>query len=70
MDEKDIYQDLTKSQVAKFKEESACNSHWDFLSFLKNYLKQALISGSKIYLEQFKKKIMELKCVNGFQNLY
>ena len=34
MDEKDIYQDLTKSQVAKFKkEESACNSHWDFLSF-------------------------------------
>ena len=34
MEEQDIYQGLSKSQITKLKkEESACNTHWDFLSF-------------------------------------
>lgn len=34
MAEKDIYQGLSKNQIkALTTEESACNTHWDFLSF-------------------------------------
>ena len=58
MEEKDIYQGLTKSQITKFKkEESACSSHWDFLSFSEKLLEVgATIWLKKICLEQFKKE--------------
>ena len=58
MEEQDIYQGLTKSQITKFKkEESACNTHWDFLSFSEKLLEAgANIWLKKICLEQFKKE--------------
>ena len=58
MEEKDIYQGLTKSQITKFKkEESACSSHWDFLSFSEKLLEVgATIWLKKTCLEQFKKE--------------
>jgi len=58
MEEKDIYQGLTKSQITKFKkEESACSSHWDFLSFSEKLLEVgATIWLKKICFEQFKKE--------------
>ena len=58
MEEQDIYQGLTKSQITKFKkEESACNTHWDFLSFSEKLFEAgANIWLKKICLEQFKKE--------------
>jgi hypothetical protein len=58
MEEKDMYQGLTKSQITKLKkEESACSSHWDFLSFSEKLLEVgATIWLKKICLEQFKKE--------------
>ena len=49
---------LTKNQITKFKkEESACNTHWDFLSFSEKLLEAgANIWLKKICLEQFKKE--------------
>ena len=49
MEQKDIYQGLTKSQITKFKkEESACSSHWDFLSFSEKLLEV----GATIWLKK------------------
>ena len=58
MAEKDIYNGLSKSQIAKFKkEESACSSHWGFLSFSEKLSEAgATIWLKKICLEQFKKE--------------
>ena len=58
MKEQDIYQGLTKSQITKFKkEESACNTHWDFLGFSEKLFEVgATIWLKKICLEQFKKE--------------
>ena len=58
MEEQDIYQGLTKSHITKFKkEESACNTHWDFLSFSEKLFEAgANIWLKKICLEQFKKE--------------
>ena len=58
MEEQDIYSGLSKSQITTFKkEESACNSHWDFLSFSEKLFEAgATIWLKKICLEQFKKE--------------
>jgi len=58
MEEQDIYQGLSKTQITKFKkEESACNTHWDFLSFSEKLFEAgANIWLKKICLEQFKKE--------------
>jgi internalin A len=57
MEEKDIYQGLTKSQITKFKkEESACNGDYDIQDFSEKLLEAgANIWLRKICLEQFKK---------------
>lgn len=58
MAEKDIYQGLSKNQIkALTTEESACNTHWDFLSFSEKLFEAgANIWLKKICLEQFKKE--------------
>ena len=58
MEENDIYQGLSKNQIkALTTEESACNTHWDFLSFSEKLLEAgATMWLKKICLEQFKKE--------------
>lgn len=58
MAEKDIYQGLSKNQIKELTtEESACNTHWDFLSFSEKLFEVgANIWLKKICLEQFKKE--------------
>lgn len=54
MEEKVIYQGLTKSQIASFKkEESNCESHWDFLNFSEKLFEAEILntvgSGKNMY---------------------
>ena len=59
MDKKeDIYEGLTKKQIASFKkEESNCESHFDYLSLAEQLLEaSANLWLKKICLEQFKKE--------------
>jgi len=58
MEEQDIYQGLSKNQTkALTTEESACNTHWDFLSFSEKLFEaDATMWLKKICLEQFKKE--------------
>ena len=50
MEENDIYQGLSKNQIkALTTEESACNTHWDFLSFSEKLLE----AGATVWLKKY-----------------
>ena len=50
MEEKDIYQGLSKTQITELTtKESACNTHWDFLSFSEKLIE----AGATIWLKKY-----------------